>query len=122
MEHAASVGQVGLQVTKRATSTAVSCKPKTVRHGKSTVCRATVTDTSGGIKSSPKGKVKWSARKSYGAFKTKTCKLVTLNGKRTCKVTFKTSRKIRGAIKLKSTYAGDANHRPSSRTARVKVT
>ena len=121
-EHAGSTDQLSLQVAKRATSTSVRCKPKTVVHGKATVCRATVTDVSPGITSLPKGKVRWTARKRFGRFKTTTCRLVTRNGVRTCKVTFRTSRRIRGRVTVNGTYLGDPNHRTSSRRFRFRVT
>jgi hypothetical protein len=121
-DHSGSTGEFVLMVVKRATATTARCKPKIVVHGGSTVCTATVADTSGGTPSAPTGKVRWSALSTFGTFSSTSCTLVTGSGERTCKVTFTTRRSIRGRIELKATYLGDANHRRSSGVARLRVT
>jgi hypothetical protein len=119
--HALSTGQLSLQVVRRATSTAVVCKPTTIEHGKSTFCVASVSDSAPGTKSAPTGTVRWSAESTYGVFSKTTCTLARRDGGRRCGVTFTTRRKVRGKISLTATYLGDANHRRSSRTAWLKV-
>ena len=119
--HKSSSDGYDLQVVKRSTATSVRCKPKRVRHGKSTVCRARITDVTTGTKVAPKGKVRWAAAKRFGAFKAATCRLATINGVTSCKMAFKTKRKIRGRIGLSAAYLGDSSHKGSSRRFRVRV-
>jgi Bacterial Ig-like domain (group 1)/Bacterial Ig-like domain (group 3) len=97
-----------------ASATAVSCKPKKAKEGKTATCTAKV---KGVAKKSPKatGTVAWSG--GTGSFGTPSC---TLNSKGECSVTFVPS--AEGTQTITGAYSGNANLAPSAGTASLKVT
>ena len=120
--HAASVGAISLTVIRRTSATRIVCDKTTIRHGRSTVCTAKVSDTSAGTVYPPTGKVLWSARSKYGTFSATSCLLSGTTAVRSCHVKFTTRLKIRGTISLSAAYQGDGNHKPSSRSISRTVT
>ena len=107
-----STGTSNLVVTLRATTTTVSCTPRSAVAGSLTIitCKVKVTG------SSPTGTVTWS-QSGVGSvlFSPTTCSLST--GSCSVALTGISS----GTAKLQTTYGGDSNNRGSSRTTTVSI-
>jgi Bacterial Ig-like domain (group 1)/Bacterial Ig-like domain (group 3)/Calx-beta domain len=121
--HLASAGSDAVAVTKRSTDTSVTCSPSTVAVDASTTCTATVTDSSGGTKSTPTGSVSWSSDGagdfSSGGSPTTSC---TLNASGSCSVTYTPTAVGSGSHTVTGSYDGDAKHLTSSGSDTVSVT
>jgi large repetitive protein len=115
-KHSGSSGTDAVTVVKRSTSTSVSCTPSTVPVDDTTTCTATVTDTSGGTKSTPSGTVSWSSDEA-GGFSAASC---TLDADGTCSVTY-TPRAV-GTHTITAGYGGDAEHTGSTGSDEVTAT
>lgn len=120
--HASSGHQFKLKVVRRSSSIAVSCRPTTIVHGKSTTCTATVADASRGIAVAPKGSVKWSAPSRAGGFASTRCALASHNRAGRCTVTFRTKGTFRGQFSFTAAYVGDASHTGRTGGTRAAVT
>jgi len=111
-EDSPSTGTYGLAVTVTATSTTVSCTPKSAVAGSSAIikCKAKVTGYS------PTGEVSWS-QSGTGSVSLGSTPCFLLQG--ACSVTVTAS--AGGQVIINATYAGDSNNQGSSRTAPVTV-
>jgi large repetitive protein len=116
--HNGSSGSAALTVTKRSTSTSVSCTPASVAVGEKVSCTATVTDSSGGSASTPGGTVSWSSN-GAGNFSSSSC---TLNGSGSCSVDYTPSAVGTGTHTITGSYDGDASHTGSSGSYELTVT
>lgn len=103
--HLGSTGTSVLMVSKRPTTTSVSCFPSSVPVMSKGGCTARVIDSSGGSALSPSGTVSFSS--PSGTFGSPVC---TLSGG-SCVVSFTPLRT--GAIQLVASFAGDLDHLPS---------
>src|SRR5437870_4479135 len=118
--HMGSSGPTSLQVTKRASSTSVSCSPSALRPKHSTTCQASVTDTSSGTPITPTGSVSWSSS-GTGTFSPTSC-IVSGNGSTaTCTVTYSPSSGRASIQQIIATYTGDTNHLSSSGSTTIAV-
>ena len=112
-DHATATGQVSLTVTKRSTSTSLSCTSP-IAIGHSTSCSASVSDTSSGTTSTPSGTVTFGG--GTGTFSSATCSLASGS----CGVTFTPS--ATGDHSLTASYGGDTTHAISNTGTTVSVT
>ena len=118
--HMGSSGPTSLQVTKRASSTSVSCSPSALRPKHSTTCQASVTDTSSGTPITPTGSVSWSSS-GTGTFSPTSC-IVSGNGSTaTCTVTYTPSSGRASIQQITATYTGDTDHLSSSGSTTIAV-
>jgi hypothetical protein len=83
--HLGSAGSTSLTVTRRATSTTVSCVDSEVDLGHSTTCTATVTDVGPGTPITPAGAVKFTVTKGDTVSPT-SCTLSGSGGSASCSV------------------------------------
>lgn len=117
--HSGSSGTFKLSVTKRSTTTSVSCSPNFVQPGVSTTCQATVTDTSPGTPITPTGTVTWSSS-GAGAFSpSNSCTLSGAGATAACTVTYTPS--SQGTQVITATYQGDRDHFGSSGNTQLAV-
>jgi hypothetical protein len=104
---------------KRTTSTSVSCSPSSLPVNVATTCKATVTDTASGARSTPTGTVTFSQNPLHsGYFSSPTCTL-SLGS---CSVTYTPSPGHEGQPSLTASYGGDARHRASSASISITAT
>jgi len=114
-DHTGSVGNFTFAVTSRNSSVSVSCASSTLHVTGSTTCTATVTDFSIGVGITPTGgTITFTASPGGSGTFTPASGQCTLNSG-TCTVTF--SPIETGNISIAASYAGDANHLPSSTSA-----
>ena len=109
--HSGSSGSFGLTVTKRSTSTSISCSLVRTRP-KVYSCAATVTDTSPDKPLTPTGKVLW-ASSGKGVFSSTSCMLSGSGSTASCTVFYAPS-PIPGGQTITATYPGDTDHFGSS--------
>ncbi|HEY5987176.1 MAG TPA: Ig-like domain repeat protein, partial [Streptosporangiaceae bacterium] len=102
-------------VTKRTTSTQVTCSPASLSSGSSTSCTAKVTDTSARTASTPGGTVQWTSS-GAGSFDHTAC---TLSGG-SCSASFTPS--AGGSPTITGAYQGDSSHGASSGQTSLTVT
>jgi len=118
--HQGSLGSTSLQVTRRASSTNVSCSPSTLRPKHSTTCQASVTDTSPGTPITPTGFVSWSSS-GTGTFSPASC-IISGNGPTaTCTVTYTPSTGRATIQQITATYTGDTDHLSSSGSTTIAI-
>src|SRR5207244_10334931 len=101
--HQGSLGSTSLQVTKRASSTSVSCSPSALRPKHSTTCQASVTDTSSGTPITPTGSVSWSSS-GTGTFSPTSCIVSGDGSTATCTVTYTPSSGRASIQQITATY------------------
>src|SRR5215217_911850 len=110
-------------ITKRTTSTSVSCFPTAVNLNQSTTCNATVTDTTAaGTASAPTGTVSWarSGSGSTGSFGASPCTLANPSGaSSSCSVTFTPATGSNHT--LTATYSGGTKHNMSNGSSSVAI-
>src|SRR6266498_3301133 len=110
--HNGSSDPQSLTVSKRATTTSISCSPSPVTVGQPTTCTATVTDTSSGSTSKPTGTVSnWSSDRT-GTFTATSCSLSGTGSSATCSVAFTPSQG--NTHKISASYGGDGEHNTSA--------
>src|SRR5436190_8528270 len=112
-------------ITKRTTSTSVSCFPTAVNLNQSTTCTATVTDTTAaGTGSAPTGTISWSRSAggggAAGTFNNSPCTLSASGASASCSVTY-TPTAGTAAHTVTAAYGGDAKHN-SATNANASVT
>src|SRR6266568_3332724 len=118
--HQGSSGSTSLQVTKRASSTSVSCSPSALRPKHSTTCQASVTDTSPGTPITPTGFVSWSSS-GTGTFSPASC-IISGNGSTaTCTVTYTPTSGKASIQQITATYTGDTDHLSSSGSTTIAI-
>lgn len=109
--HAPSQGTAPLTVVAATTSTAIECRPLSVLVGRTSACKATVTDTrSGGL--TPAGSLRF-ATSASGSFSRKgKCTLAATRsaGVSSCQVTYTPSTVGSGRHTITASYSGEANH------------
>src|SRR5439155_23229551 len=105
---------VGLTVTKRTTSTGVSCSPNPITYGGSSSCTVTVTDTDAGTKSAPSGTVTFDKGTASGTFSATTCSLVAGSTSSSCSVTYTPTAVGSGSHTITGSYGGSAAHAAGS--------
>ena len=127
--HETSAGSDSITVTKRSTSTSVSCVPASVVVSQNTTCSATVSDTNSGDKSAPSGNVTFSST-GAGTFSAgtgtftapSTCTLAPAGpASSTCSVTYTPSNASSTTHTITGAYQGSAVHKTSSGTFDVAV-
>jgi len=118
--HASSSGSTSVTVTKRSTTTTVSCTPSSFQANGSTTCTAVVTDTASGTKTAPTGSVNFTADGGVAPFGV--CGLIPAGttGTANCSVPF-TSTKA-GTHTITASYGGDLTHSASTGSTTVTVT
>src|SRR5439155_7699121 len=104
--HQSSSGQTSLTVTKRTTSTSVSCSASSLTDHHATPCTATVTDTSPGTALTPTGTVDWKSS-GKGSFSRNPCTLSGAGSTATCTVTYTASTGKPLPQTITGTYTGD---------------
>jgi len=119
-DHQGSTGTFTLSVTKRATSTAVSCSPVSVKGSHPTTCTVTVTDTSTGTQLTPTGTVSWSS--GVGHFSATSCTLTGTGGKASCSVTWSWASSKRADKQINAAYLGDTDHAGSAGSTKIDHT
>lgn len=102
-----------------ATSTVVSCVPKSLQNGTATTCTATVTDIGGGTPTTPMGTVKFSSFPP-GSFGSKKCALPGSVRQSSCSVTFTPF--SAGTYKIKAVYQPTDDHGVSLGRTKIHVT
>ena len=127
--HDTSAGSDSITVTKRSTSTSVSCVPAAIVVSQNTTCSATVSDTNSGDKSAPSGNVTFSST-GAGTFSAgtgtftapSTCTLAPAGpASSTCSVTYTPSNASSTTHTITGAYQGSAVHTTSSGTFDVAV-
>ena len=119
--HQGSTGYTTISVTKRSSSTSVSCSPSTTENSHPTNCIVVVTDTSPGTPIVPSGTVAWSTSGS-GVFNSTTCALVgTSSSTASCSVVYTPDPGKPRLETITGTYSGDRDHSGSSGSATVNV-
>ena len=118
-DHSGSVGSFGLTVTKRSTSTSVSCSPNFVQPGQSTTCQASVTDTSPGTSITPTGTVTWTSSGTGSFSPSSSCTLSGSGPTATCTITYTPT--STGTQVITATYQGDTDHFGSSGSTQLAV-
>ncbi|MFL5798727.1 MAG: hypothetical protein ACJ77A_12450, partial [Actinomycetota bacterium] len=122
IQFASSEGTYALGVTKRSTTTSVSCSPNPVTLGGSadTTCTATVTDNAAGGALTPTGTVIFSSNLA-GTFSSPgtTCTLSGSGATATCSVVFTPT--ASGSHTITATYGGSATHLGSANTTSLTV-
>src|SRR2546425_631300 len=117
--HSGSSGTFDLTVTKRTTSTSVTCSPNFVQPGVSTTCQATVTDTSPGTFITPTGTVTWTTNATGTFSPSNSCTLTGTGPSASCTVTYTPT--SRGVHLITATYQGDTDHFGSSGSTTLAV-
>ena len=108
-------------INARSTSTVVSCSPGSVPIGTPSTCTATVTDSSPGTGTTPKGTVDF-ASDGAGTFISPSCNLVEVNpGAPACSVVYTPTAAGSGTHTLTGTYSGDSVHATSQGSGTVLV-
>jgi hypothetical protein len=107
--HSGSSGSFSLTVTKRSTSTSVSCSGNAL----GSQCTATVTDTSPGTPLTPTGIVTWSSSGSAGTFNPSSCTLSGSGSTASCTVVYAPSGH-QNPVTVTAKYQGDTDHSVSS--------
>lgn len=113
--HADSSDSTNLTVSKRTTSTSLSCIPSTPAVDQGTLCTATVTDNDVGTPSGPTTTVTFSGGGAGAFAPANTCTLAGPGSSRSCAVTF-TPSTVGGPETITSDYGGDSIHLTSSDT------
>jgi len=116
--HSGSMGMTSLTVTKRTTSTSVSCSVAFLTDHHATPCTATVTDTSPGTPITPSGTVAWTSS-GGGTFSSNPCALSGAGPTATCTVTYTASPGRPLPRTISGTYSGDTDHFGSSGTTPI---
>jgi YVTN family beta-propeller protein len=116
--HSGSFGSFSLTVTKRTTTTSVSCAVAFLTDHHATPCTATVTDTSPGTPITPSGTVAWKSS-GKGTFSSNPCTLSGTGGTATCIVTYTASPGKPLPQTITGTYSGDADHSGSKGTTPI---
>ena len=118
--HKSSSGTSKLTIA-RATMTTISPNSTTIAHGTTLVYNATVSDTSSPTKTTPTGKLSWTASKPGGIFSSGTCTLVAINKSQSqCSVTY-TAPQTAGSLTISALYGGYGTHATSMGTTKLKV-
>jgi Ca2+-binding RTX toxin-like protein len=104
----------------RLTSTSVSCSPRTVAVGRSSLCTALVSDTDAGAVSLPTGAVSFGST-GAGGFSAKQCVLSGSGASASCSVSYLPSAVGSGSHAISAGYGGDATHQASGGTRAVVV-
>ncbi len=107
-----------LTVTKRITSTSVSCSVAFLTDHHATPCTATVTDTSSGTPMTPTQLVVWSST-GHGTFSPSSCTLVGVGSTASCTVTYTAAPGKPVSQTITATYVGDTDHSGSSGSTRI---
>ncbi len=111
--HSTSSSYDVITVTRRTTTTSVSCSASKLTDHHSTPCTATVTDTSPGTPITPTGLVEWHST-ATGTFTPSSCTLVGAGSTAACTVTFTAGPGKAIAEPIAATYHGDIDHSGSS--------
>jgi hypothetical protein len=123
--HEPSSAKTTVTVTKRSTSTGVSCSPASVMVGQASTCTASVIDTDVGMQSTPTGSVSFSSDTSGGSFSGPgSCTLAATGtaGQASCSVSYTPGQVGSGTHTITASYGGDSTHQTSSGTTTVTVT
>jgi len=119
--HRPSQGYITISVTKRSTSTDVSCSPSTTQSSHPTTCTVVVTDTSHGTPLVPTGTVSWTSS-GTGTFSATTCTLTgTSTSTASCTVTYTPDPGKPRLETVTGSYGGDRDHSSSSGGTAVNV-
>ena len=113
-----------ITVTRRSTSTVVSCTPNPVTVPQSTTCKATVSDIEAdGTKAWPQGTVSFGNGGGSGTFASNPCNLTQVGTTTTssCTVTYTTSGADSGTHTIKGMYSGSSVHATSEGTFGLTV-
>src|SRR5438128_6190854 len=110
--YAGSSGTFNVTVSKRSSSTSVSCLPSTVLAGVGSTCTATVSDASGAGASTPAGTVTFS-HTGNGSFSSTTCTLASGS----CSVTYTPTDSASATHNITAAYGGSTIHNISNNTA-----
>src|SRR5438128_1946314 len=110
--YAGSSGTFNVTVSKRSSSTSVSCLPSTVLAGVGSTCTATVSDASGAGASTPAGTVTFS-HTGNGSFSSTTCTLASGS----CSVTYTPTDSASATHNITAAYSGSTIHNISNNTA-----
>jgi hypothetical protein len=97
------LGTTTLLVSPRTTTMSLNCSPAQVAAGQSTICSATVTDTTPGSPSIPTGTVSWSTASS-GSFSATTCNLSGAGSSSSCSVSYTST--SAGSEEINASYSG----------------
>jgi MBG domain/MBG domain (YGX type) len=116
--HVASSGSDSITVSKRATSTTVSCASPVLPNAASS-CTVTVSDTSGGTATTPTGTVSLTASGAGASPASTTCNLSGSAGTATCSANF--TGNAAGTISVNASYPGDTTHATSSGSGSITV-
>jgi hypothetical protein len=105
-----AVGQI--KVTRRATSTALSCEKTTVAVTQPDTCTVTVTDTSPGLQSAPSGTVIFIASPSNSSFTPTSCTLAPTGSgpSASCQTIFRATAGPRRPRTIEARYRQDPTH------------
>ena len=115
---AASTDKQAVDVSLRATSTALDCQPATGTAGTATTCTATVGDDAAGVQSAPGDDVTFASSGNGSFGSNASCTLVfTGPAQSACSVTFTPS--DGGSQHVTATYAGDTSHGQSTGTVLI---
>src|SRR2546426_7484121 len=111
--------------TSNATTTSVGCSPAVIAVGESTVCTATVSDSTPGAATTPTGSLTFTSG-GGGNFSSASCQLaagsvdpITGAASARCSVTYTSTALGTGVRTVTATYGGDATHAGSSGTTLV---
>lgn len=121
--HGFSQGTDALTVSKRSSSTSVSCLPSPVVVKASSRCSVTVSDTASGTASTPTGAVSFSSdgAGAFGSGGSCTLAGTGTSGVASCSVTYTPSAVGSGRHIITARYGADSRHAPSSGQASVVV-
>ncbi len=115
--HTGSSDGTTIRITKRSTTTAISCQSP-VLVGSASTCTATVTDIDTGTKTTPGGTVTWSG--GGAGLSSSTCTLAGTGAQATCTVTYTPS--TAGTVTLSASYGGDPSHLEGASSTTVTAT
>jgi uncharacterized repeat protein (TIGR01451 family) len=116
-----NTGTAQTAVTRRATTTAVTCQQTTLTAGESTTCTATVTDTAPAPLLTPTGSVRFTSSTKGDTFTGSPCKLSGTNGVSTCQVSYAPGSLGTATRSLTASYSGDKFHSPSKTKTGITV-
>src|SRR3989454_512174 len=114
--YAGSSGTFNVTVSKRSSSTSVSCLSGTVLAGVGSTCTATVSDASGAGASTPAGTATFSPT-GNGSFSGTPCTLPGSGSPSTCSLTSTPDAAANGTHNITASYGGSAIHNSSGNTA-----
>jgi Bacterial Ig-like domain (group 3) len=122
-DYQASAGAAQITVSKRSTTTAVTCSPSPATLNGTTTCTATVKDVSTGLPATPSGAVTWGNGGAAGSFAPATCVLNGAAGSASCSVAYTPTAVAPSTAPqvITASYGGDTDHSTSSGNTALSV-